>query len=168
MTNQIASLWHYVVLRWRIRLRTGSKPALTRKKDRVTIRRRSELVPIVEDAAGSLGYQDLQEQQKDAILTFLEGNDVFVALPTANGSSLCYGCLPAAFDSLRSGAKSIVIVVSPLVALMKDQVKNFQSKGLPAGYVGEGSSHEMKLGVLSGAFQLVFFSDIVLSCNLHE
>ena len=89
---------------------------------------RSELVPIVEDAAGSLGYQDLREQQKDAILTFLEGNDVFVALSTGYGKSLCYGCLPAAFDSLRSEAKSIMIVISPLVALMKDQVKNFQIK----------------------------------------
>ena len=124
----------------------------------MAVRRRSELVPIVEDAAGSLGYRDLREQQKDAILTFLEGNDVFVALPTGYGESLCYGCLPAAFDSLRSEAKSIVIVISPLVALMKDQVKVFRSKGLPAGYVGEGSSHEMKLGVLSGAFQLVSFS----------
>ena len=74
----------------------------------MAVRRRSELVPIVEDAAGSLGYRDLREQQKDAILTFLEGNDVFVALPTGYGKSLCYGCLPAAFDSLRSEAKSIV------------------------------------------------------------
>ena len=103
------------------------------------------------DAASSFG---LREQQKDAILTFF---DVFVALPTGYGKrSLCYGCLPGAFDRLRrSKAKSIVVVISPLVALMKDQVNNFASQGLSAGrYVSEDSSHEMKLGVLSGAYQL--------------
>ena len=78
-----------------------------------------------------------------------------MALPTRYGKSLCYGCLPGAFDRLRrSKAKSIVVVISPLVALMKDQVNNFASKGLSAGYVSEDSSHEMKLGVLSGAYQL--------------
>ena len=57
------------------------------------------------------------------------------------GKSLCYGCLPGAFDRLRrSKAKSIVVVISPLVALMKDQVNNFASKGLSAGYVSEDSS----------------------------
>ena len=94
------------------------------------------------DAASSLGYAHLREQQKDAILTFLEGNDVFMALPTGYGKSLCYGCLPGAFDRLRrSKAKSIVVVISPLVALMKDQVNNFASKGLSAGYVSKDSSH---------------------------
>ena len=79
-----------------------------------------------------------------------------MALPTGYGKSLCYGCLPGAFDRLRrSKAKSIVVVISPLVALMKDQVNNFASQGLSAGrYVSEDSSHEMKLGVLSGAYQL--------------
>ena len=58
-----------------------------------------------------------------------------------------------AFDRLRrSKAKSIVVVISPLVALMKDQVNNFASQGLSA--VSEDSSHEVKLGVLSGAYQL--------------
>ena len=56
----------------------------------------------------------------------LFGGERRVHLPTGYGKSLFYGCLPAAFDSLRSEAKSIVIVISSLVALMKDQVKNFQ------------------------------------------
>ena len=51
-----------------------------------------------------------------------------------------------------------MVVVSPLVALMQDQVKAFRSKRLSAGYMSEGSSPQMKLGVLSRAFQLVFFS----------
>ena len=147
-------------------LRIGGAGGREYVRATMAVQRRSELVPIVEYAAGSLGYHDLREQQRDAIITFLEGNDVSVSLPTGYGKSLCYGCLPVAFGSLRSDSKSIVIVISPLVALVKDQVKNFESKGLAAGYVPEGSSHEMKLGVLSGAFQLVFFSpDAILNQN---
>ena len=47
---------------------------------------RSEiLLFFILDAARSLGYEDLREQQKDAVLGFLEGNDVFIALPIATG-----------------------------------------------------------------------------------
>ena len=60
----------------------------------------------------------------------------FACGPTGSGKSLCYAILPAAFDALKSTAKesmrtqSIVIVVSPLVALMEDQVASFYSKGI--------------------------------------
>ena len=47
------------------------------------------------------------------------GNDVFVCLPTVSGKSRI---LPAVFDALRGTDASIVVVVSPLIALMKDQV----------------------------------------------
>ena len=48
--------------------------------------------------------------------------------------------------------KAIVIVISPLIALMKDQTSKFKDKALSAGFVSDGSSLEMKLGVLSGTF----------------
>ncbi len=52
------------------------------------------------------------------------GNDVFGVLPTGYGKSLCYGCLPFVFDSLLQLEKhSIIIVVTPLTAIMDDQVK---------------------------------------------
>ena len=56
------------------------------------------------------------------VSAFVFGRDVFVALPTG---CYIYGCLPRIFDSLRKnaeGEKSIVVVVTPLLALMKDQV----------------------------------------------
>ena len=53
---------------------------------------------------------------------FVDGRDVFVMLPTGSGKSLCYTALPSVFDILRGKDGHIVIVVSPLVALMKDQV----------------------------------------------
>ena len=110
-------------------------------------------------AATSLGYQSLRSEQKEAIATFLRGNDVFVALPTGYGKNLCYGCLPLAFDVLwGTEKKSIAIVLSPLVALMKDQVSMFLSKGLSSAFISSDSPREMQLGVLSGDYQLVFFS----------
>ena len=78
----------------------------------------------------------LKPEQEEAITQFLMGRDVFVALPTGYGKSLClYCCLPRVVDLVRSvEEQSILVVVSPLIALMKDQVAACHSKGLTAGY----------------------------------
>ena len=49
--------------------------------------------------AEKLGYSKLRHQQ-GAVKNFVQGNDIFVSLPTGNGKSLCYCILPATFDSL--------------------------------------------------------------------
>ena len=84
----------------------------------------------VERACAELGYTTIKEKQKEVILNFVSGRDVFAALPTGYGKSLCYGCLPGVFDRILSREGSIVIVVSPLSALMKDQVETFRKKGV--------------------------------------
>ena len=100
-----------------------------------------DLKAIVLDAARSLGYVSLKNEQETALLAFLRGYDVFVSLPTGYGKSLCYAALPAAFDKLKTGrSKSIVIAVSPLIALMKDQISALSSKGLAVGCVTSESS----------------------------
>ena len=48
------------------------------------------------EAASSLGYQTLKEEQLDVITSFVKGKDVFAVLPTGFGKSLCYACLPGA------------------------------------------------------------------------
>ena len=56
---------------------------------------------------------------------------MFVSLPTGSGKSLCYGVLPVLFDRLqRSDRRAIVVVVSPLISLMKDQTNSFSARGL--------------------------------------
>lgn len=60
---------------------------------------------------------------------------MFVSLPTGSGKSLCYSCLSWVFDQQRNTSGSIILVVSPLVALMKDQVAAFQNKGMNAVFV---------------------------------
>ena len=76
----------------------------------------------IDKASKRLGFLSLRSQQKRAIASFLEGNDVFVSLPTGSGKSLCFALLPFAFDNFLDKKGSIAIVVSPLISLMKDQV----------------------------------------------
>ena len=112
-------------------------------------------------ASAELGYTSLRDKQKLVVTEFVSGRDVFAALPTGYGKSLCYGCLPSVFDDLRSCSSSIVVVVSPLVALMKDQVESFKKRGVSAAIVtseSDAESESIKSGVLEGRYQLVFIS----------
>ena len=77
---------------------------------------------VIIRASQRLGYSSVRDKQLLAIRTFMEGNYVFISLPTGSGKSLCYAVLPYAFDDLYHREGSIVVVVSPLIALMKDQV----------------------------------------------
>ena len=72
--------------------------------------------------ASSLGYTSLKDEQLKVLSSFIAGNDVFAALPTGYGKSLCYACLPGVFDLLLSTSNSVVVVITPLTAIMKDQV----------------------------------------------
>ena len=72
-----------------------------------------------ETVARNLGYV-LKEEQRKVINAFSRGNDVFAVLSTWYGKSFCYGRPPFFFR--YDGLSSIVIVVSPLTAIMKDQV----------------------------------------------
>ena len=76
---------------------------------------------LISEVTQSMGYKELKKEQRDAILSFISSNDVFVSLPTGFGKSLIYGCLPVLFDKLHNHdyTTSIVVVVSPLKALMK-------------------------------------------------
>ena len=82
----------------------------------------SVILEAVQNAAKTLGYSTLKEKQKDVILNFLSGNDVFAVLPTGYSKSLCYTCLPMAFDNILRTKGSIVVVITPLTAIIKDQV----------------------------------------------
>ena len=95
----------------------------------------SSLQSLIEKAAKAIGYPSLEDKQK---VKFIKGGDVFVSLPTGYGKSLCYTLLPSIFDNLRGvKKKSIVLVVSPLLALMKDQVANISAKGITAVHISD-------------------------------
>ena len=94
-------------------------------------------MPQLEEATGALrkhfGFDDFREGQREVISTILSGKDAVVVMPTGSGKSLCYQ-LPA---MMMSGA---TLVVSPLIALMKDQVDALQSRGLPATFINSAIS----------------------------
>ena len=100
-------------------------------------------------ASKQLGYSELRPNQR----SFLKGRDAFVCLPTGSGKSLCYCLLPYAFDTLRHGERnSMVLVVSPLISLMKDQVRAMKEKNLSA--VEEEEQNE----ICNSRYQLIFVS----------
>ena len=133
-----------------------------------------EIEAAIEATFTKFGYPAASPEQMEAVKEFVKGKDVFVSTPTGSGKSLCYGCLPLVFDSLRSGGKqeAIVVVVSPLKALMLDQVQAFTAKGVSCAYVGaqdsdSGSLHDL---VEKGEFSLVFISpeSLVSGCRWRE
>ncbi|MEM7205996.1 MAG: ATP-dependent DNA helicase RecQ [Planctomycetota bacterium] len=87
------------------------------------------------------GHREFREGQQEAVEAALAGQDLVIVMPTGGGKSLCYQ-LPAI---LQPG---FALVVSPLIALMKDQVDQLQRKGVAAATVHSGSSVAEKRQVL--------------------
>lgn len=81
------------------------------------------------------GFQDFREGQAEVIESVLAGKDTVVVMPTGGGKSLCFQ-LPALM------LKGITVVVSPLIALMKDQVDALQSKGISASFINSSIAFE--------------------------
>jgi ATP-dependent DNA helicase RecQ len=99
------------------------------------------------------GFEELRPLQQEAIEAALARRDSLVVLPTGGGKSLCYQVPPAV-----DGATDVV--VSPLIALMKDQVDGLRESGYPAAAVHSGMSSEERRDVeqqaAAGELRLLF------------
>jgi len=99
------------------------------------------------------GYRSFRPHQLEIIETVLRGQDAFVLMPTGSGKSVCYQ-IPAV---LRAG---VGIVVSPLIALMQDQVMALRQNGLRADFLNSSLSAAEAGGVekraLAGAIDLLY------------
>ena len=104
-------------------------------------------------ASIELRYNFLKEEQKRSIM---KGNDVFVILPTGFGKTVCYACQPMEYDLLhhRGTNCSVVLFISPLTALMKDQVQSLKDRGIRAGHINSDSAIDIKEIALSGAYEI--------------
>jgi ATP-dependent DNA helicase RecQ len=99
------------------------------------------------------GYDRLLPLQAEAMSAILAGRDSVVVLPTGGGKSLCYQA-PAAH------LKRLAIVVSPLIALMKDQVDGLREAGVPAAYLNSSQTPaergEVFRGLAAGRYHLLY------------
>ncbi len=113
------------------------------------------------------GFDSFRPLQEDIITDSLAGRDVFALLPTGGGKSLCYQ-LPALCD------KGLTIVISPLIALMKDQVDTLASAGIAATYLNsslpQGEGRKRLRGLHQGEFRLLYVAPerLMLSGFLKE
>ena len=111
-------------------------------------------IPKLQDVLKTYwGYDSFLPLQQESMSCVLEGRDSVVVLPTGGGKSLCYQA-PA---MCREG---LTVVVSPLIALMKDQVDGLNGNGVPAACINSSLSHQEKRevaeGVRSGVIRLLY------------
>ena len=101
------------------------------------------------------GHEGFRPRQREAVDAALRGEDVFVLMPTGGGKSLCYQ-LPAVMT------RGTTVVVSPLIALMEDQVRGLWANGVSAALLHSGldaaESNDLETRIERGEFDLVYLS----------
>ena len=102
------------------------------------------------------GFESFKGNQREIIADLLDGNDLFVLMPTGGGKSLCYQ-LPALMS------EGTAIVISPLIALMKNQVDAIRQHCSDEGVahflnsaLGKGAVAQVKSDILSGCTKLLY------------
>ena len=99
------------------------------------------------------GLSAFRPGQKEVISTVLAGQDCLCVMPTGGGKSLCYQLPALALDGLT-------LVVSPLIALMKDQVDQLQALGLPVTFINStlpvAEQYDRLDRMAAGQYRLVY------------
>jgi RecQ family ATP-dependent DNA helicase len=88
-----------------------------------------------DELLGELGFAEWRPGQREAVVAALEGRDSLIVMPTGGGKSLCYQ-LPGL------ASEELTIVVSPLIALMRDQWGKLTAQGRPVAMITSGMSDE--------------------------
>jgi len=112
---------------------------------------------IISKAEGFLkkyfGYDSFRYGQEDLIKNILDGSDVLGIMPTGAGKSLCFQIPALMFEG-------IVIVISPLISLMKDQVNALTQSGIPSAFINSSLTDRQISKALTnavkGAYKLIY------------
>lgn len=101
------------------------------------------------------GYDHFRPLQDEVIKSVLEGNDALVIMPTGGGKSICYQIPALVMDG-------VTIVVSPLIALMKDQVEGLRANGVDADFLNSSQTMQQQVEVFErineGKLKLLYVS----------
>ncbi len=92
------------------------------------------------------GYENFRPGQKDIVESIVSGKDTLALLPTGGRKSICFQ-VPALM------LNGLTLVVSPLIALMKDQVDTLKKKDISAAFLNSGQSREEVNSILENALQ---------------
>jgi len=102
------------------------------------------------------GYDGFRPRQEEVVRSLAAGRDVCVVMPTGGGKSLCYQ-LPAVLEEKRTA-----VVISPLIALMQDQVAQLRQMGISAVFLNsavvETDRNEIKRKAAAGEYRLMYVS----------
>jgi ATP-dependent DNA helicase RecQ len=122
------------------------------------------IAPSIQNVHAALkqffGYDAFRGKQEDVVHAILGGQDAFVIMPTGAGKSLCYQ-LPAIM------LPGTALVVSPLIALMKNQVDQMRSLGIEAGFLNSSMSkaeyESVQQRAMSGSLKLLYVAPETLA-----
>lgn len=103
------------------------------------------LAPARAKLAEVFGYREFRSGQAEVMAAVLAGRDTLAVMPTGGGKSVCFQVPALLFDH------GITIVVSPLLALMKDQVDALRQSGVAAAAINSTISREEQLAILAEA-----------------
>ena len=118
------------------------------------------------DFSKVIGYE-LKKEQTETIYSVLSGSDVLVVLPTSFDKSMIYQALLWLSVYLGQRTSPIVLVISPLVAQMKNQVVLMKRKGINAAFIGEEQQDQQVISTIrAGDIALVYGSpEAILSAS---
>lgn len=111
------------------------------------------------------GFESFRSGQDDVLKSVFEGIDTLVLFPTGGGKSLCYQVPATVFEGMT-------LVISPLVALMQDQVQQLQDRGISATFINSTlASHEVEqrlINARNGMYKLLYCAPERLKTPLWE
>jgi ATP-dependent DNA helicase RecQ len=111
------------------------------------------------------GYPSFRAAQRDVLTSVLAGEDVLAIMPTGSGKSICYQ-VPALLD------EGLTLVISPLIALMQDQVEQLQARGVEAAFINSTMPHhavdQRWTDAEFGRYRLLYVAPERLQSDLFE
>jgi ATP-dependent DNA helicase RecQ len=122
----------------------------------ISSRRAPEDARLLDALGRYWGYSSFRPRQEEIVRALAAGRDVCVVMPTGGGKSLCYQ-LPAALATSHTA-----VVISPLIALMQDQVAQLTQIGVPAVFLNSSvvasERSDIRRRVAAGEFRLLYLS----------